>query len=83
MNATQIAQLQSTRKAIGRRIKSQRILADITQCQLAEALGYSSAATVGRIERGNSPVPGEMLHAIAAALGCPVDRLIGVSTGAS
>ena len=82
MNSTQVARLADRRKAIGTNIKVQRTAIRWTQRELGEALGYKAMA-ISRIERGVSPVSSEMLTLIAEKLCCPVDRLIGVSTGAS
>ena len=73
---------QANREAIGRNIASQRALKGRKSEDVAEAIGIHKSTFSG-YERGRSSVASELLIDIAAELGCPVDRLIGVSMGAS
>ena len=73
---------QANREAIGANIASQRALRRLKSEDVADALGIHRSTFSG-YERGRSSIACEMLIDIAAELRCPVDRLIGVSTGAS
>ena len=72
----------ATRAAIGRNVASQRALRDRKAEDVAASLGIHRN-TLSSYEHGKTSITVEMLHSIADELGCDVDRLIGVSTGAS
>jgi transcriptional regulator with XRE-family HTH domain len=57
-------------KKLGKRIKIGRIELDMTQADLAEAIG-ALQKSISRYERGTSPPSIEMLQKIAKALNKP------------
>ena len=63
--------------ALGKKIRSTRRGMDITQAQLAEMAGISTAF-VGHIERGTRALSVETLARICKALGVSADYLIGL-----
>lgn len=60
------------RKRIGRYIREVRIQRNLSQGQLAKAVGYSSTMSISKIESGQMSFPFEKAHLFADALG--VDR---------
>lgn len=60
---------------IGRRIRAQRTLRDMTQAELAEQAKIS-LSFLGHIERGTRKMSVETLFAICAALDCSADQLM-------
>lgn len=52
-----------------------RVLARLTQAQLAEKAGLVKS-TVSRAERGLASMEPDTLHLLAEALGCPVEALL-------
>ena len=64
-------------KKIGRRIQMRRLELKVAQCWVAERCGVA-VNTYGRYEKGRVAVPAGRLAALAAALSCSVDMLIGL-----
>ena len=63
---------------VGRRIASARVMADLTQQELADSAGIPQSA-LARIERGNRPqLSVGTLYAIAQALHVSTDYLLGL-----
>ena len=63
---------------LGRRIASARVMADLTQKELADRAGIAQSA-LARIERGNRPqLSVGTLYAIAQALHVSTDYLLGL-----
>lgn len=62
---------------VGSQIRMKRKERGITQTELAEAAGHSSAAYIGLIEDGKRNVSINSLYAIALALHCPIASLFG------
>ena len=60
---------------IGQRIRSRRILMQLTQQQLAEAANIS-LSFLGHIERGSRKLSVDTLYNIASVLRCSVDELM-------
>jgi transcriptional regulator with XRE-family HTH domain len=58
----------SSRKDVGRLIKSKRNAKGLTLQALSERLGYRSIGTINNIELGLTPIPIEKLHPITRAL---------------
>ena len=54
-----------------------RIKANLTQAELAEKTGIDQGA-ISRAEKGVSDFYGQRWKAVAKALGCTVDELLGV-----
>ena len=67
-------------EALGRRIRAQRKLMSMTQAELAERVGVSSAF-IGHIERGTRIASLETICRIADALECSIDELVGRHPG--
>ena len=65
-------QKQQTRERIGQRVKALRLLADLSQDELAQRAGLQRTH-IGRIEGGKYAVTLETIQAIAEALGMTVD----------
>ena len=63
-------------KALGQRIARARSAADLTQVQLAEALGISQPQ-LAFYELGKRRVPVSMLPGLARVLSMPIEALIG------
>ena len=63
---------EETRTRIGQRVKALRLLADLSQDELAQRAGLQRTH-IGRIEGGKYAVTLETLQAIAEALGMTVD----------
>lgn len=63
---------EETRERIGQRVKALRLLADLSQDELAQRAGLQRTH-IGRIEGGKYAVNIETLQAIAEALGMTVD----------
>jgi len=63
---------------VGRRIASARVMADLTQQDLADRAGIAQSA-LARVERGNRPqLSVGTLYAIAQALHVSTDYLLGL-----
>ena len=67
---------------LGRRVRQQRILAQLTQEKLAEQAGIS-LSFLGHIERGTRKASLETLVALSNALGVGVDYLLAGSLQSS
>ena len=67
-------QKQQTRERIGQRVKALRLLADLSQDELAQRAGLQRTH-IGRIEGGKYAVNIETLQAIAEALCMTVDLI--------
>lgn len=65
---------------VGDKIKYYRKRLNVSQAQLAQALGYKDGNTVLHWERGRSPVPNNKLDEIAKILRCDVKDLLGIPT---
>ena len=65
-------QKQQTRERIGQRVRALRLLADLSQDELAQRAGLQRTH-IGRIEAGKYAVTLEVIQAIAEALGMTVD----------
>ena len=63
---------EETRTRIGQRVKALRLMAELSQDELAQRAGLQRTH-IGRIEGGKYAVNIETLHAIAEALGMTVD----------
>ena len=63
---------EETRMRIGQRVKALRLLADLSQDELAQRAGLQRTH-IGRIEGGKYAVNIETLQAIAEAIGTTVD----------
>ena len=63
---------EETRTRIGQRVKALRLMADLSQDELAQHAGLQRTH-IGRIEGGKYAVNIETLQAIAEALGMTVD----------
>jgi transcriptional regulator with XRE-family HTH domain len=63
---------EETRTRIGQRVKALRLMADLSQDELAQSAGLQRTH-IGRIEGGKYAVNIETLQAIAEALGMTVD----------
>ena len=72
---------EETRIRIGQRVKALRLMAELSQDELAQRAGLQRTH-IGRIEGGKYAVNIETLQAIAEALGMSVDivddRLVGL-----
>ena len=72
---------EETRTRIGQRVKALRLMAELSQDELAQRAGLQRTH-IGRIEGGKYAVNIETLQAIAEALGMSVDivddRLVGL-----
>ncbi len=66
-------------KALGRRIAAARKAADLTQVQLAEALG-ASQQIIASYEVGRRRVPVSLLPKLARTLSVSIEELIGEET---
>lgn len=64
--------------SINERIKNRRIALDMSQDELANKIGYAGRDSVSRIESGKHSVPQSKLVAIANALNCSVNYLLGI-----
>ena len=58
-------------------IRKRRRELDITQAELAEAVGYTDKSMISLIEHGKIDLPISKLMAIAEVLGVPAGDLIG------
>ena len=67
-------------QSLGQRIAKARSAADLTQAQLADALGISQPQ-LASYEVGRRRVPVSMLPKLAKLLGTPIEALIGEDDG--
>lgn len=65
----------SARKTLAQTLKEVRIKAGLSQREVADTLGYSSAQFISNWERGVSHPPINSLKKIALALNCSADFL--------
>lgn len=65
-------------EAIGKRIRKARRALDLTQEQLAEAVGVSTSF-IGHIERGTRVPSIQTLFAICRALDCSLDYVVNLN----
>jgi transcriptional regulator with XRE-family HTH domain len=65
---------------VGRRIRAAREAAGIRQLALSRGLAYCSPAQLSQWESGKRMPPVQALLALAAALGCTTDYLLGVTS---
>lgn len=63
--------------AMGKRIRQQRRMLDLTQARLAEIVGVSTSF-IGHIERGSRVVSVDVLWRICKALGASMDHITGL-----
>lgn len=71
----------SSNQSIGFLIKTYRIKANLTQLQLAQALGYNNPQFVYLIECGKSKVPMYLLKKLIVALDIPERKVVDVLVG--
>jgi len=64
------------REKLGKFLKAQRKAAGVTQRQIAEALGYSSAQFISNWERGISQPPLESLEQLAKLIKVDARKLL-------
>src|ERR1700682_6527220 len=65
-------------EAIGAQIREAREAAGLSQRDLAETLGYSSAATVSYLEAGDRRITVADIRQIADVLGVPIEYFLDV-----
>jgi transcriptional regulator with XRE-family HTH domain len=65
----------SERKLVGRNLRQIRIDRDLTQRELAAALGYSNQCSISHIETGRKFLQGEQLETAARFLGVSSDAI--------
>ena len=63
-------------KAIGKRIRARRRAMDMTQAQLAEAVGVCTSF-IGHIENGSRVMSLETFIGICRVLGVPLNSIVG------
>ena len=64
-------------KAMGERVARRRAGLDITQEQLAKAVGYKSDTSIGKIELGLQGIPQSKMNDFCRALHCDISYLMG------
>lgn len=64
------------KERLGRRIRSARELAKMTQRQLAQRIGVQSSVAICNYEKGNRSPSIEKLSLISQAVGTPIDCLV-------
>lgn len=65
----------SERKLVGRNLRQIRVDRDLTQRELAAALGYSNQCTISHIETGRKYLHGEQLASAARFLGVSPEEI--------
>ena len=70
-------------KRLGEQVKRLRLYHDMTMQMLADKCGYSSRATINKIEKGEINVPQSKLQALADALEVSPVELLGENEAAS
>jgi transcriptional regulator with XRE-family HTH domain len=65
----------SERKLVGRNLRQIRVDRDLTQRELAAALGYSNQCTISHIETGRKYLHGEQLESAARFLGVTPEQI--------
>lgn len=63
---------------IGEKVKQAREAKNMTQEELARALGYKSRTSINKIETGERDVPRRQIRKIAQILGVPAISLLGL-----
>lgn len=66
--------------ALGENIKRARMMAKISQEELAKRLGYKSRSTIAKIESGENDLTQRKVAAFAKALNVPIDFLMDGNT---
>lgn len=61
----------------GDRVKARRLAMDMSQEDLAKALGYKSKASIFKIENGTGDIPKNKLPKFASVLNCSISYLTG------
>lgn len=61
---------------LGAQIRHYRRLREMTQAELAKAVGYQTKASINKIEKNQSTVPYDRLKKIASALRVPISQLL-------
>lgn len=64
-------------ETIGDRVKARRLAMDMSQEDLAKALGYKSKASISKIENGAGDIPRSKLPKFASILNCSLSYLTG------
>lgn len=64
-------------ETIGDRVKARRLAMDMSQEDLAKALGYKSKASIFKIENGAGDIPRNKLPKFASILNCSISYLTG------
>lgn len=64
-------------ETIGDRVKNRRLAMDMSQEDLARALGYKSKASIFKIENGTGDIPRSKLPRFASILNCSISYLTG------
>lgn len=64
-------------ETIGDRVKNRRLAMDMSQEDLARALGYKSKASIFKIENGTGDIPRSKLPRFASVLNCSISYLTG------
>ena len=64
-------------ETIGDRVKTRRLAMDMSQEDLARALGYKSKASIFKIENGTGDIPRSKLPRFASVLNCSISYLTG------
>lgn len=64
-------------ETIGDRVKARRLAMDMSQEDLARALGYKSKASIFKIENGVGDIPRSKLPKFASILNCSISYLTG------
>lgn len=65
--------------SIGANIKKRRLELNISQQDLANAMGYKTRSTIAKIESGENDVTQKKLEKLATILDTTVEKLIGIS----
>jgi transcriptional regulator with XRE-family HTH domain len=63
--------------SLGAQIRHYRRMREMSQEELALAVGYKTKASINKIEKGKAVVPHDKLEEIARVLHVPIDNLIG------
>ena len=65
-------------KDLGERFQKLRLRANLTQKELAEAIGYKSHVSIVKIENGNCDLPITMIPRLCSVLKCKPEELLGM-----
>jgi transcriptional regulator with XRE-family HTH domain len=66
-----------SKEIFSERIKMLRISHNLSQVELAKAVGFSYSSAIGDIERGRRTTPIDKIVAIADYFGVSIDYLVG------